>query len=238
MLELTIGTEGWNEETEKFVLIDPTTLEFEHSLASLSKWESVYEIPFLSGMTASFQVSEKNAEAIAAYQRYLAAEPDVPDAADIRARVVVLRKRLAENTPAAPVEPAAPSTVTAQAGMTNSDQPRSQERDPTYASGRSVRRHLGTWIVAGAGATLLAGSLAAGLIANSLYGSLENNCAPDGVCEAAKVPDAQSWIDSGKRAGLASDVLLGIGAATVVAGIPLQSRHRLRFGRRVHSGSV
>lgn len=49
MLELTIGgAEFWNDLTEEFIQVEPTTLTLEHSLISLSKWESKWNRPFLS----------------------------------------------------------------------------------------------------------------------------------------------------------------------------------------------
>ena len=41
------GTELFDEETERFIQIKPTTLNLEHSLIAISKWESKYHIPFL-----------------------------------------------------------------------------------------------------------------------------------------------------------------------------------------------
>lgn len=38
----------WDEQNEKFLYIPEQTLEMEHSLVSISKWESNWEIPFLS----------------------------------------------------------------------------------------------------------------------------------------------------------------------------------------------
>ena len=48
MLEITIpGTEEWDENKEEFITTKETTLRLEHSLVSLSKWESRWCKPFL-----------------------------------------------------------------------------------------------------------------------------------------------------------------------------------------------
>lgn len=49
MLYLEIpGNERWDERKEEFVYSKPTTLQLEHSLVSLSKWESIFNKPYLS----------------------------------------------------------------------------------------------------------------------------------------------------------------------------------------------
>lgn len=65
MLRLAIVTgENYNEETDKFVLPNSFILELEHSLFSLSKWESKWEVPFLNS-------NEKTDEQVLDYVRMM-----------------------------------------------------------------------------------------------------------------------------------------------------------------------
>jgi hypothetical protein len=66
-----ILSEGFNNETQKFVPLETFELQFEHSLASLSKWESKFEKPFISG-------DPKNAEESLGYITCMTLTPDVP----------------------------------------------------------------------------------------------------------------------------------------------------------------
>ncbi len=74
MLIITIpATEQWNEETQEFVISKAQTLQLEHSLISLSKWESKWCKPFLSS-------KEKTNEEIIDYIRCMTLTPHVgPD---------------------------------------------------------------------------------------------------------------------------------------------------------------
>jgi hypothetical protein len=48
MLELTIEGELFDPGSDTFVVVPPTTVRLEHSLISISKWESIHEKPWLA----------------------------------------------------------------------------------------------------------------------------------------------------------------------------------------------
>ena len=73
MLRITISAqEMWDEEHEQFVYGDEVTLELEHSLVSLSKWESKHHKAFLSKR-------EKTAEENLDYIKCMTLTKNVPD---------------------------------------------------------------------------------------------------------------------------------------------------------------
>lgn len=69
MLRISVHeSEQFNEATSEFVLVNEQTLVFEHSLFSISKWESEFQKPFLSEV-------EKTPEETVAYFHHMLQEP-------------------------------------------------------------------------------------------------------------------------------------------------------------------
>lgn len=74
MLIITVPgpEELYDENTQEFITRGDVVLELEHSLVSLSKWESIYEKPFLGE-------ADKTTEEIHGYIRAMVQSVEVPD---------------------------------------------------------------------------------------------------------------------------------------------------------------
>lgn len=72
MLTITVpGVESWNKEKNEFEYSPETAIELEHSLASLSKWEEIFQKPFLAK-------GDRTDEEALGYIIAMTQTPDVP----------------------------------------------------------------------------------------------------------------------------------------------------------------
>lgn len=72
-IKITVyAAENFNEETNEFIAGDSHEVIFEHSLASLSKWESIWEKPFLSG-------DDRTPEEMVSYMECMVINDSSPD---------------------------------------------------------------------------------------------------------------------------------------------------------------
>ena len=73
MLTIVVpGVEMFDEQSQEFTTRDDVTLELEHSLVSLSKWESIYEKPFLGN-------TDKTIDEVIGYIKVMTLTPEVPE---------------------------------------------------------------------------------------------------------------------------------------------------------------
>lgn len=79
MLEIEVaGGEFYDEDKNEFSTRKPVTLRLEHSLLSISKWESIWKIPFLH-TTDSKGVDSKTLEQTLSYVKCMTINQNVPD---------------------------------------------------------------------------------------------------------------------------------------------------------------
>lgn len=67
-----LGEELFDEETSTFINKEGYVFELEHSLLSVSKWESVFEKPFLS-------TTDKSTEEVLSYIDFMVVTPNAPN---------------------------------------------------------------------------------------------------------------------------------------------------------------
>ena len=78
MLSLVVG-EFYDEEKNQFINSDQFTLKLEHSLLSISKWESIWQKPFLHMYDERTGKDTKTREQNISYIRCMTLNKNVPD---------------------------------------------------------------------------------------------------------------------------------------------------------------
>jgi hypothetical protein len=71
VLTIVVGDEGFDDAKQEFAIVNGVELQLEHSLVALSKWESIFEKPFLGE-------DEKTTEEVVGYIKAMVVGPDIP----------------------------------------------------------------------------------------------------------------------------------------------------------------
>lgn len=152
--------------------------------------------------------------AISTLKRYLVEKVNAPDRNMIESRIKNLEKlRDIRNNP-----PLAPGTPVPEP----QPQPQIAEPQPQPQPAPATKRGLGTLGYAGIGtgslgAVLLLSSLGTGIVAKQKSDQLVEACPTRVNCD----PSLRSVQNQGKRLALATDVMIGVGAVALVAGVAL-----------------
>lgn len=150
--------------------------------------------------------------AISTLKRYLVEKVNAPDRNMIESRIKNLEKlRDIRNNP-----PIAPGTPVPE------PQPQPQISEPQPQPPPATKRSLGTLGYAGIGsgslgAVLLLSSIGTGIVAKRKSNELLDACPTRINCD----PSLRSVQTQGKRLALATDVMIGVGAVALVAGVAL-----------------
>jgi tetratricopeptide (TPR) repeat protein len=183
---------------------------FENALEYFRRsYELSHRADLLYNIGAACDRLRRDAEALAAFEQYLAERPDSPRRSEVEARLAVLRRTAAAATAATATTTAIEPTTT----TTTTEEP--AVRDPREDGEDTPSRSpsVAPWIVLGIGA-------AAAIAGGTLVGLA---VADVGTVEGAPVGSMWSSVSDayGRSEGLsiAGFVLLGVGGAAIAAGL-------------------
>jgi len=168
---------------------------------ALDYFERAYALSHRAGLLYNVGTTQdrlrRDAEALAAFERYLAELPEAQNRGEVEARIVVLREAIARQASSEP-DPVAEPTVPATT-------PRS--------STPSQEPNVGAWVMVGAGGAAIAAGVVLLALAASDVASVEGS-APGSMWSAVRDAYGRSEAES-----IAGAVLLGVGGAAAIAGI-------------------
>jgi tetratricopeptide (TPR) repeat protein len=171
--------------------------------------QKVYELKrdpvLLYNLARAYEGARFDAQALQAYQQYLAELPGAPDAPAIERRIAALRLRIADRHGLE-----AQRDEERRRADTHLQETRAAELKAAQAVAQSRQLSPAPWIVAGAGGLVLGGALAFGVASSS---KRENAVA------AAASGVAQADLSAARGFATAANVSYGVGALVAVAGI-------------------
>lgn len=174
--------------------------------------------PLLYNAFVAYRDANDLEHAIITLDAYLRQVPNIDDATALRRRLDAMRatleSRMDERTNVQE------ERARLEAERQEFEQQATAARARAAAAEREIARQRSPvpWVVGGAGLALLAGSGVAALIANNHISSAEDAC-PNHVCPRDANIDLEAQQRSLRRPAITTDVLLGVGGATLVTGV-------------------
>jgi|GEM_PF-699902 tetratricopeptide (TPR) repeat protein len=161
-----------------------------------------------------------DAEAIEAFEAYLAALPDAENRREVEGRIASLRRVVATATPTTESASAAAATATSETSSTPADEeeapitPPSETAAALVSASPTVETEHPLWagVLALGGVAAAAAGAIPGAMVLGTRSELDGLCSADGACPES----AQSLLDRGQAEATAADVLFAAGGALAV----------------------
>jgi tetratricopeptide (TPR) repeat protein len=188
----------------------------------------------LYNLARAYQESGELAKAIDAYERFLAADPDVKDREGIEQRVVTLREQLrsAERPKAATTATAAKTPDARASKPANDARTTGAAKDEGGSTGSIV-----PWVIAGTGVVALGTGVALGVVAKGHHGDAEKE--ENAIKAQSEQERAENFALASNVTLVAGGVLAAVGTAWGVVvlasgsgGASAESRAKLAVGPR------
>jgi len=186
---------------------------FDHAAEYFARAYELSRRPvLLYNLGTAYDRLRRDAEALAAFERYLQELPDAPDAVAINARIAVLRESVRRSTP---VEQADPADTEHPEPEATTPAPLAASEAPASDAPASDVPGPGPWIVLGVGgAAVVAGAVLLGLAAADVA-TVEGVTRESGTAWS----DVEAAYGRSETESIAGAVLLGVGGAAAVAGV-------------------
>lgn len=189
---------------------------------ALRRWQESYTISEHPALLYNIGIAHDRlgqvAEAVEAYDAYLAAVPDATNANYTQSRLAILRQQLADTTQATDAqghngaeddgEAGSPSDPERERPAVVAEAPDDSETPSTGGS------NAGPIALLIGGGVALAAGIGVAVVADSQYADLEATC-PGGICPAG----SQGDIDSLGGLTLTADLLMAAGSAAALGGL-------------------
>lgn len=174
--------------------------------------------PLLYNAFVAYRDANDLPHAIVMLDEYLRVSPEADDTPVLRSRLATMRATLeSQMTEQSTIEAERARLEEERAALAREAEAARARAEAAEATVARTRSPV-PFIVGGAGLAVLAGSGIAAIVANGNIRAAEDTC-PDHICPRNANVDLGAVRDSVRRPALASDIMLGVGGATLITGV-------------------